>query len=60
MPAFELAPLLLCATLNIVGWHLLSAWGVSMMPAGRASIIAFTMPAWTALLGVFVLGDGGA
>ncbi|NIR31248.1 MAG: DMT family transporter [Gammaproteobacteria bacterium] len=57
VPASEVPPLLLCATLNVVGWHLCSAYGVSLMAAGRAAIIAFTMPAWAAGLGTLVLGE---
>lgn len=53
----ELRPLLICALFNIVGWHLFTGYGVSLMAAGRASIIAFTMPVWAALLGSFVLGE---
>ncbi len=53
----EIRPLLLCALFNIVGWHLFTGYGVSLMPAGRASIIAFTMPVWAALLGNMVLGE---
>jgi drug/metabolite transporter (DMT)-like permease len=53
----EVGPLLLCTALNIVGWHLCSAYGVSLMPAGRASIIAFTMPVWASIMSVFVLGE---
>lgn len=53
----ELWPLLVCALFNIVGWHLFTGYGVSLMPAGRASIIAFTMPVWAALLGALILGE---
>ena len=53
----EIKPLLICAVFNILGWHLFTGYGVSLMPAGRASIIAFTMPVWAALLGSFVLGE---
>jgi drug/metabolite transporter (DMT)-like permease len=34
-----------------------SAYGVSQMPAGRASIIAFTMPLWATLIAAYVLGE---
>lgn len=54
---FEIKPLLICAVFNILGWHLFTGYGVSLMPAGRASIIAFTMPVWAALLSSFVLGE---
>ncbi len=53
----EVKPLLLCAVFNILGWHLFTGYGVSLMPAGRASIIAFTMPVWAAVLSVFMLGE---
>ena len=53
----ELWPLVICALFNIVGWHLFTGYGVSLMPAGRASIIAFTMPVWAALLGALILGE---
>ena len=53
----EIKPLLLCAVFNIVGWHLFTGYGVSLMPAGRASIIAFTMPVWAALFSNLVLGE---
>jgi drug/metabolite transporter (DMT)-like permease len=34
-----------------------SAYGVSLMPAGRASIIAFTMPLWATLIAAYVLDE---
>ncbi len=57
VPHREIGPLLLAALLNITLWHLLTAYGVSLMPAGRASIIAYTMPAWAALFGSLALGE---
>lgn len=57
VPRAELGPLLLVAFFNITGWHLCSAFGLVYMPAGRASIVAFTMPLWAALLAVPLLGD---
>lgn len=53
----DIAPLFLCALFNILGWHILTAYGVSLMAAGRASIIAFTMPVWAALLAALLLGE---
>jgi drug/metabolite transporter (DMT)-like permease len=57
VPRGQRGPLLVCALFNVVGWHLLSGYGVSLMPAGRAAIIAFTMPLWASLLGSLVLGE---
>jgi drug/metabolite transporter (DMT)-like permease len=53
----EFGPLALCALFNVFGWHLFSGYGVSLMPAGRASIIAFTMPVWAALFSSLLLGE---
>jgi drug/metabolite transporter (DMT)-like permease len=57
VPAAERRPLLVSALFNTIGWHIFTGYGVSIMPAGRASIIAFTMPVWAALLGYFILGE---
>lgn len=57
VPTSEIRPLLLCALFNIVGWHLFSAYGISLIESGRAAIIAFTMPVWAAVMGWFVLGE---
>ena len=53
----DLVPLFVCSAFNILGWHILTAYGVSMMAAGRASIIAFTMPVWASLLAAAILGE---
>jgi drug/metabolite transporter (DMT)-like permease len=57
VPARELRPLLICALFNVVGWHLFSAYALTLIEASRATIIAFTMPIWAALLGRVVLGE---
>jgi drug/metabolite transporter (DMT)-like permease len=44
-------PLAVVALPNIVGWHLGSIVGLTLLPAGRTAILAFTMPVWTVLLG---------
>ena len=53
----EIGPLLACAVFAVIGWHLCTGYGVSLMPAGRASIIAFTMPVWASLLAIPFLGE---
>lgn len=53
----EVGPLLFCALFAVIGWHLCTGYGVSLMPAGRASIIAFTMPVWASILAIPVLGE---
>ncbi len=57
VPTREIPPMLICVVFNILGWHLFSGYGVSMIEAGRASIIAFTMPVWATVFSRFVLGE---
>ncbi|PWC52353.1 DMT family transporter [Azospirillum sp. TSO22-1] len=57
IPRGDLMPLLLASLLNVTGWHLGTAFGLTFMGAGRASIIAFTMPVWASLFGVALLGE---
>lgn len=57
VPRGNRLPLVLLALFNVTCWNLLSAYGLSLMPAGRASIIAFTMPVWVVLLGALFLGE---
>jgi drug/metabolite transporter (DMT)-like permease len=53
----ELKPLLIVSLINVTGWQLLSAYGIANMEAGRAAIIAYTMPVWTAVLAVPILRE---
>jgi drug/metabolite transporter (DMT)-like permease len=51
-------PLAGVAFFGVTLWHMFSAYGLMYMGSGRAAIIAFTMPLWTAPLSVWVLGEG--
>jgi len=42
---------------NVTAWSLLSVYGLKVLPAGRAAILAYTMPAWTVALGYWLLGE---
>ena len=53
----EIGPVIVCGSFAILGWMVFSAYGVSQMPAGRASIIAFTMPLWATLIAAYALGE---
>jgi len=53
----EVAPLLVCTLFNVVGWHLLSAYAVAMIEAGRSAIIGYTMPLWAAIFGPWLLRE---
>ncbi len=50
VPRAEWRPLLVAAFGNITCWHIFSALGVQHMAPGRASILAFTMPLWAAVI----------
>ena len=41
---------------NMFLWHALSIMGVMSLPSGRASILGFTMPVWTVVIGVMFMG----
>ena len=57
VPRGEMVPLLVVSLINITGWHMGSAYGISLMMAGRAAILGFTMPLWATIIGYFVLGE---
>lgn len=39
---------------NIIAWHFFSILGLKELASGRASILGFTMPVWTVLIGVLL------
>jgi drug/metabolite transporter (DMT)-like permease len=51
LPRGEIGRVAALALPNVFGWHLASIIGLTLLPAGRAGILAFTMPVWTVLLG---------
>ena len=57
VPRNEWRALGVAGLFNITGWHLLSALGVSHMGGGKASIVAFTMPLWAALVSALWLKE---
>jgi drug/metabolite transporter (DMT)-like permease len=57
IPRSEFGPLILVSLLHITGWQLCSAYGLIYMGAGRAAIIAYTMPVWASILGAFILRE---
>ncbi|MSO85661.1 MAG: DMT family transporter [Rhodospirillales bacterium] len=50
-------PLLVSALFNVTLWHAFSAFGIAAMESGRASVIAFTMPLWAAILARLFLAE---
>jgi drug/metabolite transporter (DMT)-like permease len=57
VPSRERWPLAVVAFFNITAWHLCSAYGLTRIQAGRAAIIAYTMPLWTVIFGRLMVGD---
>ncbi len=57
VPRGDRRMLLLTSLFSITGWHLFIAFGLDMMPAGRAAILAYTMPLWATLMARFYLGE---
>jgi drug/metabolite transporter (DMT)-like permease len=57
LPRRDIGPLLLVAIFATTGWQLMSAYGVSLMPPGRAVILGFTMPLWVVVLSGFLLKE---
>jgi drug/metabolite transporter (DMT)-like permease len=45
------------ALFNVTLWNVFIAYGVILLPAGRAVILAYTMPLWVVLLSRVVLGE---
>lgn len=53
----QVPALITCALFAVVGWHMLTGYGLTLMPAGRAVIITNTMPVWAALFATFLLAE---
>ena len=56
-PRGQWARLWMLAFLNITGWNILVAYGLKLIPSGRASILGYTMPALSIPLSVWLLGE---
>ena len=56
-PRGQWARLWMLALLNITVWNMLVAYGLTMIPSGRASILAYTMPALAIPLSIWLLGE---
>jgi len=57
IPRDKWGPLTLSAVLNMSLWNILVLYGIDLMDAGRAGILAYTMPLWATVVGAFVLKD---
>jgi drug/metabolite transporter (DMT)-like permease len=57
VPKGQWRRLWLLAFFNITFWNVLVAFGMTMIPSGRAAILAYTMPVWAVPLSMWVLGE---
>ncbi len=57
VPRDQRWPLCVVAFFNITAWHLCSAYGLTLIQAGRAAILGYTMPLWTVVFGRLLVGE---
>jgi drug/metabolite transporter (DMT)-like permease len=57
LPRGQWTRLWLLAILNITSWNMLVAFGVALIPSGRAAILAYTMPVLAVPLSVWLLRE---
>lgn len=57
VPRGDWLRLLLLSIFGTTGWLCFSALGVSILGSGRAVLIAYTMPLWAFLLGIWFLNE---
>ena len=57
VPKAQWGRLALLAFVNITAWNMLVAFGVVLIPSGRAAILAYTMPVWAVPLSIWLLGE---
>ncbi|TAJ96119.1 MAG: DMT family transporter [Reyranella sp.] len=57
VPRDKWPALLLASTMNIGIWNIATSLAVLYVPSGHASVLAYTMPLWVAVLGFVVFGQ---
>lgn len=54
VPAGKWPPLIAASAMNIGVWNIATSMAVLYIPSGHASVLAYTMPLWVALIGFVV------
>lgn len=57
IPRGHILHLVWISLFNITGWNVFVLYGLSMLPAGRTTILAFTMPLWLIPMSVLLLHE---
>lgn len=57
VPRAEWRGLTVASVLNMALWNILVLYGIGLMDAGRAGILAYTMPLWATVFGALVLKE---
>jgi drug/metabolite transporter (DMT)-like permease len=57
VPKGQWPRLAMLAFFNITCWNLLVAFGMTLIPSGRAAILAYMMPAWAIPLSMWIVGE---
>lgn len=57
LPKGQWKAMTISALFNVTGWQIFSAYGLTLLGAGHAAIITYTMPLWAVLLGIFLIGE---
>ncbi|HEX8112658.1 MAG TPA: DMT family transporter [Kofleriaceae bacterium] len=57
VPAHAWSRLLAIAACNVIGWNVFLIYGIAMLSSGRAALIGYTMPLWSTLISVWLLGE---
>ena len=56
----EVLPLIVASLFNVTGWLGFSGWGLTLLTAGRATVLAYTMPVWAFLAALVILNERGS
>jgi drug/metabolite transporter (DMT)-like permease len=57
VPARHWGRLVALSASNIVAWNIFLIYGIALLPSGRAALLAYTMPLWSAVLSVWLLDE---
>lgn len=57
IPTGRLSQILWLVLFNMIGWNVLATYGLSILPAGRAALLGYTMPLWGVALSAWILRE---